>query len=76
MNADAAAAPFTWGYALGAICFGAGFVLFAVATAAVGERLNRHVQRALGNGDAEVRRFVGEIEAWEAEQRAQARRVQ
>ena len=76
MNADAAAAPFTWGYAVGAICFAGGFILLAVATVAIGERLNRHVQRALGNGDVEVRRFVAEIEAYEAEQAAQARRVQ
>ena len=75
MNADAAAAPFTWGYALGAICFGAGFVLLAVVTVAAGSYIERHVQRALGRGDAEVRRFVAEIEAYEAEQAAQARRV-
>ena len=75
MNADAAAAPFTWTYALGAICFAGGFVLLAVVTVAVGDRINRHVQRALGNGDAEVRRFVAEIEAWEQEQRNLSRRV-
>jgi hypothetical protein len=74
MNAEAAA-PFTWGYALGAACFAGGFVLLAVVTVAVGDRINRHVQRALGRGDAEVRRFVAEIEAWESEQAAWARRV-
>jgi hypothetical protein len=75
MNSDLAAAPFSWGYAMGAICFGAGFVLLAVVTVAVGDRINRHVQRALNSGDAEVRRFVAEIEAYEREQAAKSRRV-
>ena len=72
-------APFT-GYLEG-ICFfvaaTAGFVgacwLFDryVAT----PYLKPRIAAALGRGDAEVRRFVAEIEAYEAEQAAQARRV-
>lgn len=70
-----AAAPFTLGYAIGAICFAGGFILLAVVSVAAGERINRHVQRALDTGDAQVRRFVAEIETYEAEQAALARRV-
>ena len=37
--------------------------------------LKPRIAAALGRGDVEVRRFIAEIEAYEAEQAAQARRV-
>lgn len=72
-------APFTV-YAehmLGGLAFAAGLVLAigVIWHRFVERKLKEHLGRALGKGDAQVRQFVLEIEAWEAEQAALARRV-